>query len=38
MFSSALGGSVWLPAAAVKTQDELAVFGLDRRRRQPQTA
>jgi hypothetical protein len=31
MFSFARGALLWLPAAAVKAQDELAAPGLDRR-------
>jgi hypothetical protein len=35
MFSFARSALLWLAAAAVKAQDELAALGLDRRRSQP---
>lgn len=38
MFSFARRALLWLSAAAVKAQDELAALGLDSRRRHPQIA
>ena len=38
MFSFARRALLWLAAAAVKAQDELAALGLDSRRSQPQNA
>ena len=35
MFSFARIASLWLAAAAIKAQDELAALGLDSRRSQP---
>jgi hypothetical protein len=38
MFSFARNALLWLPAATVKAQDELAALGLDSRHSQPRIA